>query len=305
MRLATLKKAVLPFLRLRRTTWDIEIYRGASPFAMRNMDSDRNPVLTTADVTDVVADFVADPFIVRDGGVWYMFFEALVKESNKGVICLATSVDALSWTYRRVVLEEPFHLSYPYVFAWQGTHYMIPESAEADSVRLYAATGFPADWSLKGQLLRGLHRDPSIFRHAGMWWMFSETSPDKSGTLRLHGARELAGPWREHPQSPIVEKNPHISRPAGRVIEVGGRPVRLAQDTFPDYGMQIFAFEILELTPTSYREAQIGSKPILKGQKAGFLGDRIHHMDACQVADNEWIAAIDYSRRRLQIGLNR
>jgi len=28
-------------------------------------------------------------------------------------------------------------------------------------------------------------------------------------------------------------------------------------------------------------------------------------MDACQTADNEWIAAIDYSRRRLQIGLKR
>ena len=305
MRLAKVKKAVLPFLRLRRTTWDIEIYRGPSPFDLRNLDRDRNPVLTTADVTDVVADFVADPFLVRDGGAWYMFFEALVKETNKGVICLATSPDALSWTYQRVVLEEPFHLSYPYVFAWEGTHYMIPETAEAASVRLYAATDFPAGWSFQGELLRGLHRDPSIFRHDGMWWMFSETSPDKSGTLRLHVAPELAGPWREHPRSPIVEKNPHISRPAGRVIQVGNRHVRLAQDTFPDYGIQIFAFAIDELTPTSYREAQIGDGPILKGQKAGFLGDRIHHMDACQVADNEWIAAIDYSRRRLQISLKR
>ena len=305
MSLAKFKRSVAPFLRLRKTTWDIEIYRGTSPFALRNMDGNKNPVLTAADVTDVVADFVADPFMVREGGVWYMFFETLVKATNKGVICLATSTNALSWAYQRVVLEEHFHLSYPYVFAWDGIYYMIPETAEVSSVRLYTASEFPNGWTFKAELLKGRHRDPSIFRHAGMWWMFSETSPDNSGTLRLHLADDLTGPWREHPRSPIIEGNPHITRPAGRVVQMDGRNYRLAQDTFPDYGIQIYAFEITELTPTAYSEKQVGNRPILKGKKSGFFGDRIHHMDACRLADNEWIAAIDYSRRRLQIGLNR
>ena len=39
-----------------------------------------------------------------------------------------------------IVLAEPFHLSYPYVFEWQGSHYMIPESGAAKSVRLYRAS---------------------------------------------------------------------------------------------------------------------------------------------------------------------
>ena len=74
MRLKRLKDAVLPFLQLRKTTWDIEIYRGPSPFALQNMDKAANPVLTAASVTDVVADFIADPFIIRADGTWYMFF---------------------------------------------------------------------------------------------------------------------------------------------------------------------------------------------------------------------------------------
>lgn len=303
MRLEKLKKAVLPFLQLRKTTWDIEIYRGASPFQLHNMDKTINPVLTAASVTDVAAEFVADPFIVRADGTWYLFFETLIKDTSKGVICLATSADGFSWTYQRVLIEEPFHLSYPYVFAWQRSYYMIPESAQARSVRLYKATDFPMGWVFQAELLRGLHRDPSIFRHDGMWWMFTETSHDNRGTLRLYLAEELTGPWREHPQSPVVDGNPHIARPGGRVIESAGRVYRITQDTYPDYGIQLFAFEIIELTPTTYREVQVGNEAILKGMKTGALADRIHHMDACQLADGQWIAAIDHSRRTWQIRL--
>jgi len=301
MRLKKLKDAVLPFLRLRKTTWDIEIYRGPSPFALRNMDKAKNPVLTAASVTDVVAEFIADPFIIHTGDTWYMFFETLVKDTNKGVISLATSADGLSWAYQRVLLEEPFHLSYPYVFAWNQTYYMIPESAQAQSVRLYKATDFPTSWVFQVELLQGVHRDPSIFRHDGMWWMFTETSHDRRGTLRLYLADQLTGPWREHPQSPVVDGNPHITRPGGRVIESAGSVYRVTQDVYPDYGIQLFAFEIVELTSTTYREVQVGDSAILKGQKTGALADRIHHMDAYQLSDGQWIAAIDHSRRRWQI----
>lgn len=301
MRLKKLKDAVLPFLRLRKTTWDIEIYRGSSPFALQNMDKAANPVLTAASVTDVVADFIADPFIIRDDGTWYMFFETLVKDTNKGVICLATSADGLSWAYQRVLIEEPFHLSYPYVFAWEQSHYMIPESAEAQSVRLYKATDFPTSWEFQVELLHGVHRDPSIFRYDGMWWMFTETSHDHRGTLRLYFADQLTGPWREHPKSPVVDGNPHITRPGGRVIESAGHMHRITQDVYPDYGIQLFAFEIVELTPTTYREVQVGDGAILKGQKTGVLADRIHHMDALQLTNGKWIAAIDHSRRTWQI----
>jgi len=305
MNWAKLKKAVLPFLQLRRTTWDIEIYRGSSPFALRNMDKAANPVLTAASVTDVSAEFIADPFLVREDTGWHMFFETLVRDTNKGVICLASSPDGLSWTYERTILEEPFHLSYPYVFAWEGEYYMIPETAEANAVRLYKATDFPQNWAFVGELLQGPHRDPSIFRHDGIWWMFSETGSGRRGTLRLYFAEDLLGPWQEHPHSPVVDKNPHITRPGGRMLQFGGRIYRITQDVYPDYGMRLFAFEITSLTPSSYSEEQVGDGPILKGERTGLLADRIHHMDAYELDDGTWIAAIDYARRTWEIKLKR
>ena len=45
-----------------------------------------------------------------------------------------------------IVLDEPFHLSYPQVFQWQGAWYMTVESAGARRVSLYRATDFPLRW---------------------------------------------------------------------------------------------------------------------------------------------------------------
>lgn len=111
-----------------RDVYSISIYEGGSPLDLRPAAGADNPVLQAADVTDVAAIYVADPFMIRGGGEWHMFFEILPQADEKGVIALASSADGLKWRYRQVVLDEPFHLSYPYVFEFEGEHYMIPES---------------------------------------------------------------------------------------------------------------------------------------------------------------------------------
>ena len=93
--------------------WSIAIYTGISPFDLQPAP----PVLTKADITDIPAAFVADPFMLRRDHTWYMFFEVMNIETRLGEIGVATSNDALNWTYDRIVLREPFHLSYPHVFA--------------------------------------------------------------------------------------------------------------------------------------------------------------------------------------------
>src|SRR5688572_24477234 len=93
--------------------WSIGIYVGKSPLDLKPPSDLRNPVLTRHEVTDVRALFVADPFMVSVNGLWYMFFELWNRDSRKGEIGLATSVDGAQWSYQRVVLAEPFHLSYP------------------------------------------------------------------------------------------------------------------------------------------------------------------------------------------------
>jgi hypothetical protein len=295
--LARIKNHIAPALKFRDEIWTIQIWGGKSPFHLAPLQATRNPVLSAQKVNDMVADFVADPFMTFENGRWYMFFEALEQQSRKGVICLATSDEGHDWTYCGVVLREDFHLSYPYTFKSGDTFYMVPESAQAGDVRLYRSTDFPMRWSFVTSLLTGAHRDPSILHFGGLWWLFSQSSENGANALRLHYASELTGTWIEHPHSPLIADDPHFTRPGGRILEYDGRLYRIAQDTYPEYGLQLFAFEILELTTESYAERLVEDGPILKGKGKGLFRERIHHLDAHQIDEGQWIAAVDHSRR--------
>lgn len=275
--------------------WSIGIYTGATPLQIVPADHINNPVLTRHDVTDAQASFVADPFMMSVDGTWYMFFEMMNGKTGKGEIALATSADGFTWKYQQIVLDEPFHLSYPYVFAWGDDYYMVPESWKAGAVRLYRATHFPTAWSYVQTLVqRNYIVDSSVFYYGARWWMFAETGDNfRFDTLCLFTAAALTGPWVEHPKSPIVSVDPHIARPAGRVLVESNRVIRFAQDCAPKYGLQVFAFEVEELTPELYTERPLVSSAILGGTGAGWNSHGMHHVDAHQLSNSSWIACVD------------
>ena len=277
--------------------WSIGIYTGASPFALGPPAGIVNPVLTAGHVSDVRARYVADPFLLRRDSSWYMFFEVLDEESHCGKIAYARSNDGLHWVYGGVVIDEPFHLSYPYVFTWNGETYLIPESGSVKAVRLYRASRFPTRWVPVRDLLVGeRYADPSLIYYDARWWMFTVSDPRRNDSLRLYHAERLEGDWTEHPRSPVVAANPHHARPGGRVFESGGRLFRYAQDCFPKYGLKVWAFEITELTTTRYEERLVRDQPILHGAGWGWHALGMHHVDVLPFGDGRWIAAVDGHR---------
>lgn len=275
--------------------WSIGICMGKSPFDFVSSEVIKNPVITGKDVTDRSASFVADPFMLRVDNIWYMFFEVMNKKTNKGEIGLALSNNGWNWTYQQIVLAEPFHLSYPYVFTWMNDYYMIPESYQAGSVRLYKASKFPVEWSFIGTLLSGgVFLDSSIFYVNNHWWMFTETNPNhKYDTLRLYYADNLMGPWLEHPKSPIITENAHIARPAGRVVVIDSEVVRYTQDCYPMYGTQVRAFKITHLTTAGYHEQEACENLVLKPSGSRWNKSGMHHIDAHRTDDGQWIACVD------------
>jgi hypothetical protein len=273
--------------------WSIGICIGESPFHLSTPQGITNPILTRASVSDVPARFVADPFMVRAGGFWYMFFEVLNQQTNKGEIGLATSENGLDWKYRQIVLTEPFHLSYPYVFEWNDEHYMVPETLQMEAVCLYKADEFPTRWSQVGQLVKARCADPSIFHFDDKWWMFACSTPYQHDTLRLYFAENLLSPWAEHPASPIVTGDKHKARPGGRVLVLDDRIIRFAQDCLPVYGTQVRAFEISELTTSSYVEKEGQDSPVLTASGNGWNGLGMHHIDPHPMSEGQWIACVD------------
>ncbi len=265
--------------------WSISIYSGSSPYDLEPVGE--CPVLSASDITDVEANLVADPFMVYDkSGIWYMFFEVY---SDQGDIGFASSDDCINWQYKGLVLDEPFHLSYPYVFEYEDTYYMIPESGESHEVRLYKASKFPDKWIFQQKLLDGDYADPSILQHAGIFYLFAT----EGGDLTLHIAKELTGPWVLHPASPIVKDNKRISRQAGRLIEFNGHVLRFAQDGTEYYGKQVIALEIVELSPSSFSEREGQANPVLTASGHGWNQDGMHHMDLHKATATHYFACVD------------
>jgi len=280
--------------------WSIGIYTGDDPFALEPAPGIANPVLEPGDVTDMPARQVADPFMVHEGDTWYMFFEVVHARSNQGNIGFATSADGFDWKYQKIVLDEPFHLSYPLVFEWEGEYYMIPETNEANAVLLYRADSFPAEWSRVGEIIDKGGVDPTFFVHNDTCWLF--LAARNRAALMLFYANDPRGAWSEHPQSPVIAFDRDRAGPAGRVISYDGKLYRYAMDCDPDYGNAVRVMEITELSATAYHEVEIPQSPILSGSGKGWNAHRMHQVDAHRLESGQWIACVDGWDKVLQIG---
>lgn len=271
-------------------------YRETGVEPLRPEPGPENPALEADDVLDGDAAFVADPFVFVSGdGVWHMFFEVVF---DHGVVAHAVSLDhGRSWTYDQVVLERPYHMSFPYVFKWRGDHYMLP--AEVTSkVRLYRATTFPTEWEEAAVLFDSASLGPNVndsvpFRWNDRWWLLAG-----GGTNDLHAfhARELTGQWTPHENNPVVENRPHGARPAGRPVVRDDHVLVPFQDVRPFYGAKVRAFRIDELTRTSYVDSELAQSPILEAVDGSDAWNslRMHHFDPWYLGDGEgWRVAVD------------
>jgi len=283
-----------PFLH-RESVWSVAIYEGPSPLELSPTSADGRPMLSAADVTDIPALFVADPFMIQDDNQWFMFMEVMNRDTQQGDIALATSPDGLQWNYAGIVLDEPHHLSYPLVFKFDDQWYLLPQSDVG--VELYRAEEFPHRWKRVHTILRGSQlADPTLFQHDDLWWMFVGKSATHD-ELRLFYATDLLSDWTEHPQSPLITANAEISRPGGRIIRWDESLIRLAQDCAPKYGNQLRGFRITKLTTTEYSEEPIAQEVILKGGSHDWNSKGMHHCDAHQIEPDLWRAAVDGHRK--------
>ena len=281
----------------RRAQWSIGIYVGATPLQLAPHPAiGSEPVLTPQSLDGIKASGVADPFMMRHGQGWLMFFEVENLLSGRGEIGLATSPDALSWRFEGIVLKEPFHLSYPHVWECDGAFYMLPESSGAGSLRLYKSTSFPFDWKFHKELMQGRIADATPFHHEGRWWMFALEGFRESDLMNIYYAEHPEGPWRGHSANPVLRGNRRAARPAGRVIRHEGALIRFAQDYEGVYGRAVRAFGIDQLTPETFVEHAIGAPEILGPSGRGWNATGMHHIDAHQRGPGDWIACVDGRR---------
>lgn len=203
----------------------------------------------------------ADPHTQEYNGEYYVFFEKMLKHDKQAHIAVArlNSDGQLGESYS--ALKEDCHLSYPFVFEADGAHYMIPETASQQCIRLYKAREFPHDWMHIGDLLNNTDSaDTTLLRHNNRWWMFSNRQShrcvDERDELHIHMADDLLGPWQAHPLNPVLT-GVDRARMAGPIITEAGMHYRVSQYGAKRYGRGINISRIDELSPDNYQETAL------------------------------------------------
>lgn len=281
---------MLEKLFFKQDMWSISInkYIDGDQFDANQM----KPTITAQDVKDCNAIFVADPFLIQHEGGWYVFYEVLPGESRKGVIAYSYSEDGVTWKYGQVVLQTDYHLSYPYIFKVKDKIYMVPEGGADGNIKLYEATHFPTEWTFVKELKKGQFYDASLFYYEDKWWMMAMGVSPQPNSMYLFYAEDLLGEWQGHHLNPIITNNPMISRPGGRVYQENGRLIRFAQDGSKNYGRRLIAFEITQLTTTSYSEVQLRDVFGASETPHTWNQDGMHHLDI-QRDDQGYLVAVD------------
>lgn len=204
----------------------------------------------------------ADPFLFVHDGKIFLFYEEMGLIYTHGKIRMISSADLEHWSEPVDVLPEPWHLSYPFVFEAEGNIWMIPECYRSGGVRLYSAEDDSLrHWKFERFLLRGERLvDSSVCFRKGVYYMHCCSMENGKNILRLFTAEHPAGPWQEHPCSPVAE-----SRNGGSLFEHEGKLWRFAQRSDIHYGDGLDLFEISQMTPDKYEECLVRDHFLRKG----------------------------------------
>jgi hypothetical protein len=203
--------------------------------------------------------FWADPNVIQKDNRFFVFVEEYVFKMKKAHLSVFEVDQSGKHTMPVRVLEKEYHLSYPYVFEWNGRYYMVPESAENRTIDLYECIEFPYKWVHTMTLKENIKAvDTTLLFYHGKWWLFTGISENEGSfpdvELFLFFSDDLfTRDWKAHPLNPIVS-DVKKARPAGRIFTRNGKLFRPSQDCSISYGYGFDLNEILVLSETEYRE---------------------------------------------------
>jgi hypothetical protein len=265
-----------------------------------NWQYNRSPIKVNNHYTSIPSPtdgFIADPCAVEWEDKTLVFCEHWIRKKARGQIDMFEVARDGAVSDPVCVLKEDWHLSYPFVFNWEGRWWMLPESSSKGQLNLYVAERFPTEWTCQETFLENVNGcDATLANIDGYWWMWVSTAPwylDCWDEVRLFMSEKPVGPWIEHPMSPVVS-NATCSRPAGRVFFYQGHWIRPAQDCSRGYGVGIRFQKITLLDQKSYAEETIGDAyPNSASEHMGIhtwsiIGDKVFFDSKRKVSRFKW-----------------
>jgi len=202
--------------------------------------------------------YLADPFIVEKDGDHYCFVEDFDCRNGKGRIA-AYKIAPSGYQSLGVVLEEDFHLSYPFIFRYEDEFFMCPETHKKGEIRLYKCTDFPQQWTFESTIFKNITAaDTNIFEHDGRWWMFANVDgsvvEDLSCQLHIFSSESpISDKWEPHAKNPVIFDS-KTARNGGMILDDGEVYRVFQRQGFDTYGEACGVAKITHLSDTEYRE---------------------------------------------------
>ncbi len=198
----------------------------------------------------------ADPFLFTHQGKTWLFYERQDLTDMKGTLWCLNLDDPKGRPL--LVLEEPFHLSYPQVFRYGKYTYMLPETRQGGEVRLYRCACFPGKWERVEQILPLEAVDTTLVRagegrsgESHAYYAFTYT--DKR--LELYYLELAADRFHVVSKVKIYASLPsRESRPGGGIYTEGGKLYRPAQNCTDYYGQELILYAIDRLDKDGFQE---------------------------------------------------
>lgn len=238
---------------------------------------------------------VADPFLFSYDNVLFLFYEEQVNLRGKGIIKMTRTEDLLEWTEPITVLDEKFHLSFPFVFRDRDKILMIPETGEANIIQAYVAKNPElTKWEPYKIILKGgTFVDSSIYSKDKLYYLFTTEIKEDRYSFRIFMSDSIESPsWTEHTLSPIAT-DLNKARCGGSVFLYEKQLYRPVQRCNPYYGSGLDLYRIKNISPDLYTEEKVMNIIPGFGPSYAYGG---HHFNYC-VFHDDIIVSLDYLKR--------
>lgn len=231
-----------PFWVYKNETWSIGY--GISQNPLENVKITQNNIWDIKKVNKSSKEkfrFLADPFLVIDKGVYHIFFE--LQGNGPAKIGLLQSDDGIKYDFKGIVVEEPFHLSFPQVFSYRDEFFMLPETKNAKNVLLYKATDFPNKWEISDTLIKNVElEDPAILLSDSL--NIISGSEVKSLTQYVYTSDSLRGKWKKH--SGFKPRRGNETRAGGSFFAINEELYIPFQNSSQGYGTGVSIYKLIK-----------------------------------------------------------
>lgn len=189
----------------------------------------------------------ADPFLFDNNGDTYLFAEFFSYKLSRGVIAYSKydKKKAVFEEFKEIITED-YHLSYPFVFDYNGNIYMMPESNESNSLYLYKAVDFPDRWEKLPPIIEKMKLVDTTPVFIGEKKYALSLRIDSNNTENKNELLLLDFSSNDFKVNNIKNLKTDMStaRPGGRFFKFNNRFYRVSQDCIDEYGKAINILEI-------------------------------------------------------------